>query len=102
MRLAGCMQLERVFIMKTVRTIKVGYTTLALPEGMAHKDIVQLAGYLASLRTVNTHYLHAAEPHREVHFTDADGPSVCVGEREILSRAEATEAYEADKLARAA
>ena len=28
------MQLERVFIMKTVRTIKVGYTTLALPEGM--------------------------------------------------------------------
>jgi hypothetical protein len=38
----------------TVKTITVGHVTLELPTGMPSKEIQQLAGYLATLRRVES------------------------------------------------
>ena len=85
----------------TVKTITIGHTTLELPASMPNKDIQQLAGYLATLRRVESHGLWAEE-YQVVFYVDANGPTITLGEQEVHTKQEAKELQAADQLAREA
>ena len=85
----------------TVKTITIGHTTLELPAAMPSKDIQQLAGYLATLRRVESHGLWAAE-YQTVFYVDTNGPTITLGEHEVHTKHEADELQAADRLAREA
>jgi hypothetical protein len=85
----------------TVKTLTVGSTTLELPAAMPTKDIQQLAGYLATLRRVESHGIWATE-YRTVFYVDTNGPSITLGEHEVHTKQEADELQAADRSAREA
>ena len=86
----------------TVKTITVGHITLELPTGMPSKEIQQLAGYLATLRRVESHALWADDHYRTVQFVETSGPSITLGELQVETEEEAKRLYEEDKAARKA
>ena len=88
--------------MNTIKTITVGHVILELPAGMPSKDIQQLAGYLASLRRVESHGLWADDKYRNVQFVESSGPQVQVGELEVYEKVEADRLYAEDIAAREA
>ena len=88
--------------MKTIQTITVGHIILELPAGMPSKDIQQLAGYLASLRRVESYGLWADDNYRNIQYVEASGPQVQLGELEVYDRAEADRLHAEDKAAREA
>jgi hypothetical protein len=85
----------------TVKTLTVGNTTLELPAAMPSKDIQQLAGYLATLRLVESHGLYAAQ-YQTVFYVNTNGPTITLGELEAHTKHEADELQAADRLAREA
>lgn len=88
--------------MKTIQTITIGHVILELPAGMPSKDIQQLAGYLASLRRVESHGLWADDNYRNIQYVEANGPQVQLGELEVYDKVEADRLYAEDKTAREA
>lgn len=86
----------------TVKTITVGYITLELPAGMPSKEIQQLAGYLATLRKIDSHMLESDGKYRTVHFVETSGPSISLSEMTVETAEEADRLYEENKTSRKA
>ena len=85
----------------TVKTVTIGLITLELPAAMPSKDIQQLAGYLATLRRVESHGIWATE-YQTVFYVDTNGPTITLGEHEVHTKQEADELQAADRSAREA
>jgi len=86
----------------TVKTITVGYVTLELPTGMPSKEIQQLAGYLATLRKIDSHLLDTEGKYRTVRFVESSGPTITLDEIEVETQEEADRLKEENNATRKA
>ena len=86
---------------KTIKTVTIGYITLELPASMTNKDIQQLAGYLATLRRVESVGLYA-DTYRSVSYVEVNGCAITLSEQEVYTKDEALQLGVDDKLAREA
>jgi hypothetical protein len=86
---------------QTIKTITVGYIVLELPAGMSNKDIQQLAGYLATLRRVESIGLYA-DTYRTVSYVETSGLAITLNDQEAYTKEEALQLGADDKLVREA
>jgi hypothetical protein len=87
--------LERIEIMKTVKTISINGTTYGLPEGMASKDIQALAGFLCTFTAMGSEYNY--DDSEYVHYTNG-GVTVQVSDSPVLDKADARQLGEQSRL----
>jgi hypothetical protein len=87
--------LERIEIMKTVKTLSLNGTSYALPDGIPAKDIQALAGFLCSLTTMGSEYNY--DDSEYVYYV-SEGVTIKVCDSPVMLKAEARELGEQSRL----